>query len=71
MPSGSRRQNHMGGGRVECATRHRWGEDPGEDEAQERIGHPSPSPAIGGRTDPPVAQDPEGDFGSPENITRG
>jgi hypothetical protein len=48
MPSGSQRQNHMRGGRVECATRHRWGEDPGEDKAHERIGHPSPSPAVDG-----------------------
>jgi hypothetical protein len=34
----------MRGGRVQRAFRRRWGEDLGEDEAQERIDRPTPSP---------------------------
>lgn len=54
-------QNHMRGGHVQRVLRRRWGEHPGEDEAQERIGRQTPSPVPGVSTDPLEDQTPEGE----------
>jgi hypothetical protein len=58
--AGGSRVNRMRGGHVQRVLRRRWGEDPGEDEAQERIGRQAPSPVPGASTDSLEDQTPEG-----------